>query len=180
MNESVCYKTAMILLDDIMAAIIFQKTINLLCQGQCGKCLQLPQCQFLAIFFLFFFTPEPSLAMIQISGLASQCARGILVRFAFRSKAVSPSCGTSRGFSHLAAHGRRDAVPLTRVLLMLPARTLDARTFGFDRAVTLYGGDGGKRQAWTVVSRVATLLSYSAIKAIDTQYLPHALAQRPR
>jgi len=38
-NVSIYYKTPTILLDNI-AAIIFQKTINLLCQD---KCLQLPQ-----------------------------------------------------------------------------------------------------------------------------------------
>jgi len=41
MNVSIYYKTPTILLDNI-ATIIFQQTINLLCQGR-GKCLQLPQ-----------------------------------------------------------------------------------------------------------------------------------------
>jgi len=41
MNVSIYYKTPTILLDNI-AAIIFQKTINLFCQG---KCLQLPHVQ---------------------------------------------------------------------------------------------------------------------------------------
>jgi len=40
MYVSIYYKTPTILLDNI-AAIIFQKTINLFCQGR-GKCLPLP------------------------------------------------------------------------------------------------------------------------------------------
>jgi len=42
MNVSVYYETSTIYLNNI-AAIIFQKTINLLCQDP-GKCSQLPQC----------------------------------------------------------------------------------------------------------------------------------------